>query len=155
MPVLTLPAIWLIVMLLCTNGIAGIMWFIKATEAKAYKERAELCAAKHEAFVEQVKAAGRAAEDRARAIDRENRRIQDETAKGWAAALDVVRADRVRLARASARVSPVPGAAVDTVRIAETPAEPLPPAARIVTDCAETTLMLVWLQHHVQQVLHE
>jgi hypothetical protein len=151
MPVLSLPAIWLIVLLLCTNGIAGIMWFVKATEAKGYKERAELCAAKHEAFVEQVKAAGRAAEDRARAIDRENRRIQDETAKGWAAALDVVRADRVRLARAGASVSPVRGPGITATGIDGPAAEHLPPPERVVADCAETTLTLVWLQHWVKE----
>jgi hypothetical protein len=159
MPFLSLPAIWLIVFLLCTNGIAGIMWFVKATEATAYKERAAACQAKHDVFIEQTRAAGKLAAEKAKAKETENRRIHDETAKGWASALDVVRRDadkRMRqYANASARVSPVPGAAVDTVRIAETPAEPLPPVARVVTDCAETTLMLVWLQHHVKQVLHE
>jgi hypothetical protein len=151
MPVLSLPAIWMIVMLLCTNGIAGIMWFVKATEAKAYKERAGLCVAKHEAFVEQAKAAGRAAEDRARAVDRENRRIQDETAKGWAAALDVVRADRLRIARSSTRVSPVPEPGVTTTGIDGPAAEHLPPPERVLADCAETTLTLVWLQHWVKE----
>jgi hypothetical protein len=157
MPWLTGPSLYLIVFLLCTNGIAGVMWYVKGTEATIYKERATACAAKHDAFVEQTRAAGKLAAEKAKAKETENRRIHDETAKGWASALDVVRRDadkRMRqYASGSPRVSPVPGAAVDTVRIADAAQEPLPPAARVIADCAEDTLKLVWLQHHVKQVL--
>ena len=58
MPWLNGPALYLIVFLLFTNGIAGVMWYVKGTEATVYKERVTACAAQHNAFVEQTRAAG-------------------------------------------------------------------------------------------------
>ena len=157
MPFLTPFYPWLLVFLLCTNGIAAVMWVVNSHEATAYKERATACAAKHDAFVEQVKAAGRAAEDRARAIDHENQRIADETAKGWAAALDVVRRDankRLRLAASrSAGAGSVSVAPISADRIDVGTKEHLPATERVIADCSEDTLKLVWLQHWITESL--
>jgi hypothetical protein len=108
----------------------------------------------------QVEAQGQIAAEHARAKEKYNAEIAEKTAKGWAAALAVVRADADRRVRqyatgSGARVSPVPSIAVDSLRIADAPQDALPPPERIITDCAEDSLKLVWLQYHVKQVLHE
>jgi hypothetical protein len=154
MPFLTGPALWLIVMLLCTNGIAGVMWYVKDADAERYKEAVTACAAKHEAFVAQTKATGQIAAEKVKAKESEDARIAEQTAQGWAAALDVVRRDADRrlrqYANGSAGSRPVSKASADSVRIDDPAQSALPPAERILADCAEDTLKLVWLQHHIR-----
>lgn len=147
----------IIAFLICTNGIAGVMWIVKSKDATSYKSQLETCKARHQAFVDQVEAQGKIAEAKAKQVEAENRRIADETAKGWAAALDVVRADidrRLRLAaaRGSAASGSVPGPTGGTVRIDDPTESPLPPPERVVADCAEDVLKLAWLQDFVRRV---
>lgn len=156
MPVLAPFYPIIIAFLICTNGIAGVMWIVKSKDATSYKSQLETCKAKHQAFVEQVEAQGKLAEEKAKRVEADNRRIADETAKGWAAALDAVRADidrRVRLAASrSASSSPVPGPSTAAVRIDDPAEVTLPSPERIIADCAEDTLKLVWLQDWVRRV---
>ena len=157
MPFLTPFYPWLLVFLLCTNGIAAVMWYVKGTEANVYKERATACAAKHDAFVRQVEAQGQIATEKAKAKEAEYARIAEETGRGWASALAHVRASadkRLRLAASRSAgsggvsVTPLPA---DRVVIATQ--GDLPAPERIVADCAEDALKLVWLQHWITESL--
>lgn len=143
----------IIAFLICTNGIAGVMWMVKSKDAASYKAQLETSKARHKAFVDQVDAQGQIAETKAKQTEADNRRIADETAKGWAAALDAVRTDvdrRVRLAaRGSAGGSGVSPSRGGTVRIDDPTESPLPPPERIIADCSEDVLKLVWLQDFI------
>ena len=147
--------LYTIVALAVLNIALGFGWWVTGVRLDSAEAQVTACAAKHNAFVEQVKASGRAAEDRARAKEREQKEIADATSKGWAAALAVVRADadqRVRLAASrgagSGGVSVTPLSA-DRVDVGTQ--EPLPAPERIIADCAEDTLKLVWLQHWIKE----
>ena len=126
-------------------------WYVEAQKADRYKARAEACEAKHQAFADQVKATGKIAEEAARTKEAEYRRIHDETSRAWAAALDVVRVQYA--ARPGPRGSGVSVTPVAADRVVVSPTEPLPAPERIIADCAEDTLKLVWLQHWVQEAL--
>ena len=145
------------VLLLCTNGIAGIMWYVKSSDAKTYKAQVETCKAKHQAFVDQVEAQGKIAEEKAKQIEEHNRRVADETSKGWAAALDAVRADadrRMRLLNAarSSGSSGVPASPNAAPRV-DDPAESLVLSPeQILADCAEDVVKLAWLQDWVRRI---
>ena len=154
MPFLTPPALYLVIALLCTNGVAAIMWYVKSADASRYKEAVTACNAKHDAFVAQTKATGQIAAEKVKAKESENAMLAEQTAQGWAAALDVVRRDadrRVRLAAGgSAGGRAVPATAADTVRIDDPAQGALPAPERILADCTEDALKLVWLQHHLR-----
>ena len=149
----------IIVFLLCTNGIAGIMWYVKSKDATVYHSQLDTCRAEHQSFVSQVEAQGRIAEQKAKQIEEQNRRTADETAKGWAAALDTVRRDadkRVRLILAGrgasgSQMSPVPRTAPGTDAASE---EPVPTPEGVIAACLEDTLTLAWLQYFNRQTSH-
>lgn len=153
MPFLTPLYPALLVILFATNVLAGMMWAIKSTDAKSFKAQLEMCQAKSQAFKDQVEAQGRLAAERARSIEDNHRRTADETSKGWAAALDVVRRDadrRLRLATNAGAGGRGVSAAGATASGIDAPTQvDLPPPARIIADCAEDALTLVWLQDWV------
>jgi hypothetical protein len=159
MPILTIPGLWLIVLLLCTNGVAGVMWYVKSNDAASYKQQLETCQANAAAFKNQVVAEGQLAAARAKATEEQNRRTADETAKGWAAALDVVRRsadNRVRLALANRGAG---GSGVSVYPVSapgiNAPAQgDLPPPERVLADCSEDVLTLAWLQDFVAKTSH-
>ena len=146
--------LYTIVALAVLNIALGFGWWVTGVRLDSAEAQVTACAAKHDAFVEQVKASGRAAEDRARAKEREQKEIADATSKGWAAALDVVRRDadrRLRYANRSAGSGGVSVTPLSADRVVISPQEPLPAPERIIADCAEDTLKLVWLQHWIKE----
>lgn len=155
MPILSPTIIGLIIA--CLLQAATLVWGFHHSERAA---RAEVdlvsCTSQHEIFVRQIKAEGAMAREKAKAIEETRRRIADETANGWAAALDVVRADAARRVRAAASTSaggrglpadPAPGQ--PTVGA---DADSIPTAERLAADCAETTLTANYLQRYIEDL---
>lgn len=145
------------VVIACLLQAATLGWgFYQSGRADRAESKATTCAAKHEAFVAQVDAQGKLAKEKAKATEETRRRTADETARGWAAALDVVRTDAARRVRAAASGSsgsrglpadPAPGqpnVGAD--------ADPIPAAERLAADCAETTLTANYLQRYIEDL---
>ena len=147
--------LWSIVFLIFSNMVCGIFWLAASTRAEAHKERAEACAAKHQAFTDQVEAYGRAAELRAKSITAENERVANETAKSWRARLAGVRADADQRLRDYAARYPagggVPAAGEDRPGTAGADADAIPAPGQLAADCAETTLTANALQEFVER----
>ena len=151
------PAIlYLIAGLIFTNILAGVGWWASSVRAGGFEAKVTACAAKHEAFVAQVDAQGKLAKEKAKATEETRRRIADETAHGWAAAIDVVRADAARRVRPAASTGsgsrglpadPAPGQPP-----AGADADPIPTAERLAADCAETTLTANYLQRYIEDL---
>jgi multidrug resistance efflux pump len=155
MPFLTPFYPLIIALLICTNGIAGVMWIVKSSDAKSYQSQLETCKAKHQAFKDQVEAQGKLAIEKAKAKEKDNAEITEKTARAWAAALSAVRADadrRVRLAAARGASGSGVSAAGATASGIDAPTQvDLPPAERVIADCAEDTLTLIWLQDWIRK----
>lgn len=149
------PTALLIAFLMVTNIVAFGGWKLTSRHLDQAKQDVATCRANHEAFVAQTKAQGELAAQRAKTIEQNHRRIADETAKGWASALDVVRADAARRVRVAAAAGAggrgMPGISPPAAGTDAAAEGALPPAERIVADCAEDTLNLVWLQHWVSE----
>lgn len=156
MPFLNPYALYVVIGLLVTNIATFGLWRLAASDASEQKERVVACQAKHEAFVEQVEAKGRIAEANNKLVKLENERIVNETANGWASALDVVRNDaarRVRLAASgSAGSGAMPGISQDSKRNAVPDADPIPAPERVAADCAETTVTANFLQQYIERL---
>ena len=156
MPFLNTYALYVVIGLLATNAVTFGLWRFSASDATAQKERVVACQAQHKAFVDQVEAKGRVAEARNKLVKLENERIVNETAKGWSAALDVVRADaarRVRLAAGGgASGGAMPGISKDSKGYAVTDADPIPSPERVAADCAETTVTANYLQQYIERL---
>jgi len=149
------PAAFIVAFLIATNLVAFGGWKLTADNLTHTRAQLATCEATHKAFVDQTRVQGEQAEKSKKAVETNNRRIADETAHGLASALDVVRNDAARRVRQSAAagsgsraVSEAGKAAGRTAADAE---NNLPPAERLVADCAETTLTLVWLQHWITE----
>ena len=148
MPILT-PSLYAIAFLLITNVVGIVGWGVTHARLNSAKEAVVTCKANHEAFVLQAKVQGELAEKKAKQVEQDNERIANETAKGWAKALDVVRADgarRVRIAPRGSGGSDMPGVRAPAAGTDAAPEGALPPAERIIADCQEDVLKLVWLQ---------
>jgi len=156
MPFLISPTIMAVV-IACLLQAASLGWgFYQSGRADRAEAKATTCAAKHEAFVAQVDAQGKLAKEKAKTTEETRRRTADETARGWAAALDVVRADAARRVRAAAGAGsgsrglpadPAPGqpnAGADT--------DAIPAPERVAADCAETTLTANYLQGYIEEL---
>ena len=154
MPFLMSPTI-IAVLIAVVLQAATLGWgFVQSNRAGRNEAKLTTCQAKHEAFVTQTEAAGRIAVAKAKVVEESNRRTADETAKGWAAALAVVRADyakRVRDATNSGSGGSGLSAPAGTGQ-ATTPADSdaIPSPERVAADCAETTLTANFLQRYVE-----
>lgn len=150
MPFLSGPALWLIVGLLFTNGVAGVMWWVNSAKAEHHKAVATTCAQKHAAFVEQTRDLGKQAERRTAEIIARNNQTTEKASHDYQANLDRLRADYQRLRQQYVRAGggAVPAVSVSTRSLDDLPADALPLAAA----CAETTLTLVALQDWVKDV---
>jgi hypothetical protein len=156
MPFLMSPLVYVVAFLLATNIIAGIGWKVSATHAQAADQKVVECRAKHAVFVEQTKAIGEIAKEKARIEKQENERIANETSNGWAAAIAVVRADaaqRVRLAaKRSAGGGSMPQVSKDRPGDAVPESDAIPSAERVAQDCAETTVTANFLQAYIERL---
>lgn len=126
MPVLTLWREIVIVVLFVVSIVCFSLWRLAENELDTLEIRGEI-------QTEQTKK-----------ITQEQERITDETAKGWAAALDFTRRDYER--RMRNRPGAMPGISQSARSIDAIPADALPLAA----ECAETTLMLETLQRWIR-----
>ena len=153
MPLLMTPTLYLVALLLLTNIVAIAGWGVTNVRLNNAKEAVATCKANHEAFVLQAKAQGELAERKAKQIEQDNERIADETAKGWAKALDVVRADsrRVRLVTRNPGSREMPGIRAPAERVDAAPEGTLPAPERVIADCQEDVLKLVWLQNWITE----
>ena len=147
--------LYTIVALAALNIALGFGWWVTGVRLDSAEAQVATCEATHDAFVRQVEAQGQIADEKRRSIENHNRRIADETEKGWAAALAVVRRDadqRVRLA--ASRDSSGGGlskASPSTYGITVPAKGALPDTERVIADCSEDVLKLVWLQHWIKE----
>lgn len=149
MPFLTGPALWVIIALLCTNGVTGVLLSVKSADANRYKAELAASQATYTAFANQVRAQGEAAIEKAKVAVAEQARITERTIHAYANDLATLRTDydRLRKQYARARGDGVSALPVAPTRIDEVPVDALPLAA----ECAETTLTLVALQDWVME----
>lgn len=159
MPFLTGPALYIIVVLLCTNLLAGVGYLLKSASAEEYKAQVSECKATHAAFVAQTESQGKLAAQKARNKEAENAKVAKETSDGWAAAIAAVRADyakRLRLAASrDSGGSGVSAPAQDRPGDAQASPDTVPSPARVAADCAETTITLNYLQSYVERLQNE
>ena len=156
MPVLN-PISWIIVIAAFLQIVTGFGWWVTSMKLDSAYTKITRCQDKHQAFVDQTRRAGERAQERVKAIETEQQRIADETAKGWAAALDVVRADaarRMRLANRDPGGSGVSQTAQTGFPSASADTDPIPAPERVAADCAETTLTANYLQSYIEQLQH-
>ncbi len=155
MPFLSSIPFYVIVFLVATNVASLIGWEMSSSKAEANEQKVVACQAKHDAFVAQTRAQGDLAKEKAKAKEKQDAAIADETARGRANAIPVVRAYVAKRLRDSASRSAgsraLPEAGQAAGRTPRSSEDALPPTERIVADCAETTLTLVWLQHWITE----
>lgn len=155
MPTLNAPLLWLCALLLGTTIVAGIGWKYESTVSASERAKVAECRAKHEAFVAKIKVDGEIAQAKAKAEEERNAKIADETAKGWAAAIAVVRADRdsrLRIANKYSSGSGLSQTAQDRPGVTQADADPIPAPERVATDCAETTVTANFLQTYIERI---
>ena len=161
MPFVMSPTIIAVLVAVVLQGLTLGWGFVQSSRADSYKEKLQSCNATHAAFVLQTESVGRSAAAKAKETEENNRRTADETAKGWAAALAVVRADyakRLRLATSgSASSGSVSKVSQDRPGHALPESDAIPSPARVAADCAETTITLNYLQSYIEQIeaIHE
>ena len=155
MPFLTGPALWIIVCLLCTNGIAGVMWYVKSNEADIKRAELNVCQTKFDSFKQQVEVLGRQQEQKAAEVIAASNLAVHETKAKYEANLDRLRADYQRMrkqyAQRGASTSPVPAPDIGTRPIDAAAQDAVSDPVRLAAECAETTLTLIWLQEHERQ----
>lgn len=157
MPFLSLisPTMWFVIALAISNAICLAGWSMTSNKLDTARKTIAECRAEHDAFVKQVRIEGEEAAKQAKRIETENRRVADETAKGWASALDVVRADnhrRLRNAAGNPGRSVVPAAPEDRQGDAGAGADAIPSPERLAADCAEATVTANFLQSYIEQM---
>ena len=153
MPFLNSPLLYVIAFLVATNIVSALGWKVASSEAGEQKQKVVACQAKHDAFVGQVRAQGELAKEKAKAEEAENARIADETSRGWAAAIAVVRAERLR--NATSRGSGSGGLsapAEDRPGNAPAGADAIPSPERLAADCAEATVTANYLQSYIERM---
>ena len=156
MPVLT-PISWILVIAAFLQIVTGFGWWVTSTKLDNAYTKLNLCEEKHQAFLDRTRRLSEMAKERAKLIEHEQRRIADETAKSWAAALDYVRADaarRMRLAAGSAGGGGLSQTAQTGLQAPAADTDPIPAPERIAADCAETTLTANYLQSYIEQLQH-
>lgn len=158
MPILS-PVVWIVLIAAALQCATGLGWWVTSTKLENTQVKLEKCKQDHAVFLDQTRRAGERAAEKAKQIETEQKRIADETAKSWAAALDHVRADaarRVRLATAgSAGGGGLPQTPATGLQAPAADPDPIPPPAQLAADCAETTLTANALQSYIERLQHE
>ena len=145
------------VVLVGALGVTALKLRMAVVEVAVQKAKVMESELKYEGLVARVTAEGMRAKAEAAAKEAEHKRIVEETAHGWKAALDSVRADAARRMRSEnalrnaggSGVSIVPGAA--PVAYAPGP-DAIPAPDALAADCAETTLTANTLQAFIERV---
>ena len=157
MPILS-PVVWIVLIAAALQCATGLGWWVTSTKLENTQVKLEKCKQDHAVFLDQTRRAGERAAERAKLIEYEQRRIADETAKSWAAALDYVRADaarRMRLAAGNSGGSGLSQAAQSGLQAPAADPDPIPPPEKLAADCAETTLTANALQSYIERLQHE
>lgn len=156
---LTPIPLYIIIASLFCNVVLTAFWQFADSKADKQEAIALKCAAEHKASIAQIDAMGRIAKEQARAKEAEYAKIADETAKGWATAIGVVRADAAQRVRDAARRSAGGGGlsapAQDTSGHAQASTDPIPAPERVAADCAETTVTANYLQSYIERIERE
>jgi hypothetical protein len=130
--------------------------FVQSNKADRQEALVIACQAKHQAFKDQVEAAGKVAQVKANWTEAKYEKVIDDTAKGWAAAIAVVRADYAKRLRdsssRSAGSSSMPKVAKDQPGTVEASADAIPSPERVAADCAETTVTANFLQSYIERL---
>jgi len=156
MPFVMSPTIIAVLVAVVLQGLTLGWGFVQSNRADSYKEKLQACNATHAAFVLQTEAVGRIAAAKAKETEENNRRTADETAKGWADALAVVRADYAKRLRAATNSgsggSGVSAPAATGQATTGSDADSIPSPERVAQDCAETTLTANFLQRYIERL---
>lgn len=156
---LTPITLYAIIGLLISNVAFIGLWQFADLRADKQEALVAKCQSDHKAFADQVASSGRIAQAQAKQKEAEHERIVEDTSKGWAAAIAVVRADaakRVRLATSgSTGSSAMPGVSQDRPGNAQASPDTVPSPERVAADCAETTITLNYLQSYVERLQNE
>lgn len=148
MPLLNM---YIIVLLICTNGISAIMWYVKSNDAKTYKAQVVSCQEERKFFGEQVRAQGELAARKLLAEQIRTEQVTKEVSHEYETRLSTLRSDYQRLRQQANRGSG--SSAVSTLPASPRAIDEISPNALPVAEqCAETTLMLVELQDWIRQV---
>ena len=154
MPVLS-PVVWIVLIAAALQCATGLGWFVTSTKLDRAEVRLAKCKQDHAVFVDQTQRAGERAAERAKAEEKRNAEIADQTSRGWASAIAVVRADADRRVRNAARGAGGGGVSTpspDRPGDAEAGPDPIPPAARVAADCAESTVTANYLQDFLERI---
>lgn len=150
--------LYLLIALLAGNGIFAALWQFAGSRADKQEALVVACNAKHAAFAEQTEAMGKVAQVKANWTEAKHEKVLDDTAKGWAAALAAVRAERLRDAAGRGSGSgTMPGVSQDRPGDAILHADAVPSPTRVAADCAETTVTANFLQSYIERIeaIHE
>lgn len=138
----------------CTTLATGFGWWITGVRLDHSKESIVACQTKHEAFVSQVRVEGEKAERKTAEIIANQSQITEDIKNEYSQNLDRLRADYQRLRNTASR-SPgsgnMPGISDPASRVEGSAKNDLPDPGRIVAECAEETLKLIWLQQWVSE----
>lgn len=146
-----IPTLYIIVLLICTNGISAIMWYVKSNDAKTYKAQVVSCQEERKFFGEQVRAQGELAARKLLAEQIRTEQVTKEVSHEYETRLSTLRSDYQRLRQQANRgsgSSPMPAISFGPRSLDEISPNALP----VAEQCAETTLMLVELQDWIRQV---
>lgn len=145
-----------IIALLFSNVAFVVLWQFADSRADQQEALVAKCAAEHRAFKDQVESSGRLAQAQAKQKESENAKLVEDTAKGWASAIAVVRADAAQRLRDAARRSAgsgaVPKVSQDRPGHALPESDAIPAPERVATDCAETTVTANFLQAYIERL---
>ena len=130
--------------------------FVQSNKADKQEALVVACNAKHQAFKDQVESVGKVAQVKANWTEAKYEKVLDDTAKGWSAAIAVVRADAAKRLRESTNRSSdsgkMPGVAKDRPGTTEANADAIPSPARVAADCQETTVTANFLQSYIERL---
>lgn len=147
--------LYFIAFLIFTNLVSAFGWQWNKNAVKAEREKTAVCQTKFDSFKQQVEILGKQQERKTADVIAASNLAVSETRKSYETSLARLRADYQRVrnqyAQRGASTSPVPAQDISARGIDAVPADVVPDPARLASECAETTLNLIWLQEHERQ----
>ena len=147
--------LYFIVFLIVTNLVSAFAWQWNKSEVQAQRERVAVCEARFESYRKQVETLGKQQEQKTAEVIAASNLAVSETRKKYEANLDRLRADYQRMrnqyAKPGASTSPVPAPDISTRGTDAATQDAVSDPVRLASECAETTLNLIWLQEHERQ----
>ena len=147
--------LYVIAGLVFTNLLTAFAWQWQRHSTQAEKERVVICQTKFDSFKQQVETLGKQQERKTAEVIAASNLAVSETRKSYETSLARLRADyqrvRNKYAKLGASTSPVPAPDISARGADAAPADAVPDPVRLASECAETTLNLIWLQEHERQ----